>query len=550
MPSRRTLVLLASPIVAVLVVVAAWAIDVGLNGGDVLRNVTVAGQDVGGLGADEVRQRVEAITEQTAGRTVRIRTPEVTYETTAEAIGLTVDTAATTEVALERGRTGFVALRPVRWASSFIRPLETGLRYELDVEAARRELRRLEGESLQAPVEPTIESIDGDPFGPVPGQAGLGIDPETLAVALPEAARRAESDGVVEVAVVQSALSPRLPDGVAAEAAEEANRATSSTLTVRAGDRAIQLVPRELRRLATAVEGVDGIAIELSTEALDPVLDADFADLATEPRSASFRVEGASVILEPAVTGVSCCGPEAAEAVAAAFADGEDEVEIPLDEVEPELTTAEAEALGIVEEVGEPTAFGPTTQHPCCANRVTNIHRIADIIRGAIIPPGATFSINDFVGRRTVEGGFVTDGVIYDGVLTQDVGGGVSQFATTLFNAALFAGLEFGEYQSHSLYISRYPRGREATISFPAPDLQIRNPTSYGVLIWPEYTDTSITVRLFSTRHIQVAIGEPASRPQGNCTRWTTPRTRTYADGKTVRDSVFALYRPAEGVRC
>ena len=181
---------------------------------------------------------------------------------------------------------------------------------------------------------------------------------------------------------------------------------------------------------------------------------------------------------------------------------------------------------------------------------MANIHRIADIVRGAVIPPGETFSINEFVGRRTVEKGFVTDGVIYDGVLTQDVGGGVSQFATTLFNAALFAGLEFGEYQSHSLYISRYPRGHEATISFPNPDLQIRNTSPYGVMIWPEYTDTSITVRLFSTRHAQVSVGEPTSSPQGNCTRWTTPRTRTFPDGSTDTDSVYATYRPAEGVRC
>jgi vancomycin resistance protein YoaR len=130
------------------------------------------------------------------------------------------------------------------------------------------------------------------------------------------------------------------------------------------------------------------------------------------------------------------------------------------------------------------------------------------------------------------------------------VGGGVSQFATSLFNAALFAGLDFAAYQSHSIYIARYPRGHEATISFPQPDLAIINSTPYGVLIWPEYTDTSITVRLFSTRHATVSIESPTPSPAGRCTRWTTPRTRTYPDGRVEHDSVFALYRPAEGVNC
>ena len=135
-------------------------------------------------------------------------------------------------------------------------------------------------------------------------------------------------------------------------------------------------------------------------------------------------------------------------------------------------------------------------------------------------------------------------------MLTQDVGGGVSQFATTLFNAALFAGLDFGEYQSHSLYISRYPRGHEATISYPHPDLQVVNNTPYGVMIWPEYTDTSITVRLYSTRHIDVQLGEPTPAPAGRCTRWTTPRTRTYPDGRVEHDTVHATYRPGEGISC
>ena len=88
--------------------------------------------------------------------------------------------------------------------------------------------------------------------------------------------------------------------------------------------------------------------------------------------------------------------------------------------------------------------------------------------------------MNDKVGRRTTGKGFTTGGAIIDGRVGTSIGGGISQFATTLFNAALFAGLDFGEYQSHSLYISRYPRGREATLSFPHPDLQIRNTTPYG----------------------------------------------------------------------
>ena len=69
-------------------------------------------------------------------------------------------------------------------------------------------------------------------------------------------------------------------------------------------------------------------------------------------------------------------------------------------------------------------------------------------------------------------------------------------------------------------------------------------------MIWPEYTDTSLTIRLYSTPFVQVGLGALTSSPSGNCTTFTTPRTRTYPDGSTDADSVSARYRPGEGVNC
>jgi len=155
----------------------------------------------------------------------------------------------------------------------------------------------------------------------------------------------------------------------------------------------------------------------------------------------------------------------------------------------PRIADEQAQGFRVKEEV---SSFA--TKHACCQPRVTNIHRIAEVVRGQVIPPGGLFSVNEFVGKRTTEKGFVVDKVISEGRYEEEVGGGVSQFATTLFNAAWFAGLEFGEYQSHSLAIGRYPKGREATLGFPNPDLVITNPSPYGVMIWPTYTDKEIRV--------------------------------------------------------
>jgi vancomycin resistance protein YoaR len=140
--------------------------------------------------------------------------------------------------------------------------------------------------------------------------------------------------------------------------------------------------------------------------------------------------------------------------------------------------------------------------------------------------------------------------VIENGLFSEDVGGGISQFATTLFNAAFFAGLDFAEYQSHSIYISRYPYGREATLSYPKPDLRLRNDTPYGVMIWPSYTSSSIRVSMYSTRHLVAEQTGQTQGPRGNCTRVTTERTRTWEDGRVEVDKVYAVYRPEEGVNC
>ena len=110
-----------------------------------------------------------------------------------------------------------------------------------------------------------------------------------------------------------------------------------------------------------------------------------------------------------------------------------------------------------------------TTHHPAGQPRVKNIHRIADLLQNTVILPGERFSLNEKVGPRTKAGGFVKAPVIYEGEFTEDIGGGVSQFATTFFNAAFFGGYELVTHKAHTYYISRYPQGREATVPSPSP---------------------------------------------------------------------------------
>ena len=149
-----------------------------------------------------------------------------------------------------------------------------------------------------------------------------------------------------------------------------------------------------------------------------------------------------------------------------------------------------------------------TTYHSCCAPRVNNIQLFADKVNGATVPPGGSFSLNRHVGKRTAAGGFVGAGTLVGGELVNTVGGGVSQFATTFYNAMFWGGYRDVFHKVHSFYFSRYPEGIEATINWPDVDLVFRNDTAGHVLIATRYTGTSITVEFYGDNDGRIVAGD------------------------------------------
>jgi vancomycin resistance protein YoaR len=144
----------------------------------------------------------------------------------------------------------------------------------------------------------------------------------------------------------------------------------------------------------------------------------------------------------------------------------------------PQLTTSEARATGIDTVLASYSTFYSGT-----ADRTRNLQLAVSLLDGTLVAPGGTFSLNDAVGPRTIERGFRSAPVIIGNEYEEDVGGGVSQVATTVFNAAWEAGLKIVERAPHSLYISRYPDGRDATVNYPDLDLKFRNDTSRWLVV-------------------------------------------------------------------
>lgn len=197
-----------------------------------------------------------------------------------------------------------------------------------------------------------------------------------------------------------------------------------------------------------------------------------------------------------------------------------------------------------------------------------NIRRVAAQVDGAVVNPGETFSLNGYTGPRGTAQGYVESGIIINGHSGTAVGGGISQFATTLYNAAYFAGFEDVAHTPHSYYISRYPAGREATVYEGSIDLQFKNTTNTPVRIETSFGGGKITVRFkgvktynvesvnngrwATTQPTRMSVGENCS-PSSGAPGFTTSDTRIIKDlsGREVsRETTTTVYDPQPIVSC
>ncbi|WCO65824.1 VanW family protein [Iamia majanohamensis] len=554
-PRLATVLGVGIPVLIVMLLLAAWAFDTSAAADGSLRNVELDGTEVGSQTEDEVTEDVAVAAAEFAGTEVTITAGDQTIETTAADLSLELDQPATVTAVLDEGREGNTALRPLAWARSFVAPFEVEPRFTVRPDQLAVVLAAEEGDEARQPVEPSLVASP-ETIGIQGGQTGEALDPAEVADALLDAARAGEDP--ITIDVDPEVREPAVTDAAAQAVADQASELTAEPVTVRVAGQAATFEVDELRSWVGSRIVGDTIELTFDEEALGTALREKIGSLGdAEPRDATFDLVGGQVQITPSVNGLRCCPDDAAPRIVRSIKAGQKDMEIEPVVEEPGLTTEEAQALGIKEPVGTTTEWNGqaqvksfTTYHAAGGNRVANIHRMADIVRGTIVLPGETFSINDVVGQRTTEKGFLPAGAIANGEHVDEVGGGVSQFATTTFNAAFFAGLPFGEYQAHSEHFSRYPYGREATMGWEHPDLQFENDTPYGIMVWTSYTDTSITVTLYST---QYAYGEQVAQSEGrrgSCTTVTTTRRITYPDGRTATDTVGAAYRDPGATSC
>jgi vancomycin resistance protein YoaR len=525
------LVALATPLLVFGLLAAAWAIDRATSEDEVMRNVTLAGTPVGGSGRADLRATVEKLASELRSAKVELDASAFTIETTAQDIGLAVDVDGTMSAAMSAGRSDPGPWSPLRWVGSFFGEREIPLRLTVDRSKVVADVTAHEGDRRTTPREPAVKAAT-DGLELVEGVPGVAIDLGAVADALPRTTTSPNRPIRVDSPRVETP--PTIADATVAALVDKANATTAGEITLTFGDEKATIDGKLFRPGFRLVSDADGARLNLDQAHVEKVI----ARSSSNPYNATgvtFEIVNGAPVPKPGHDAVICCQDTAPATVAAALLAGKTTVVVEPRTITAAEGVAQAGLLGVTEVVGE---F--TTRHAAGQPRVKNIHRISDLTRGVLIPPGATWSVNEYVGRRTPEKGFVNAPVIENGEYANDFGGGVSQYATTLFNAAFFAGLDIPEHKAHSIYIERYPFAREATLAYPSVDLKIRNNSPYAVLLWPTYTDTSITVQLWSTRF---AKGEQESvSPARGCGSIKLGRKRTFLDGKVDHQTYRANY--------
>ena len=526
--------------VALAALIVGWQAYESGQDSEIREGAVVAGVDIGGLEPEEAVTALEPVVQEVAETTVELQFLDQTITVTAADLGISVDAERTLA---EADNPPPPVVRPAAWLYDLFASRDVDLAVTTDLGTLANTV-----DPYTDPETPRIELIDGA-WRPVLSTDVPVPDMGLLAQRLEEAVLR-NVGGTVVVEVPIGGMEPADPIAVALATAlaEKANGITAGGVSLQLEGTAetFRIGELALRQFIVLVGEQHQTYVTLDGRLRD-TLASLFVGVGEEGIPATFSLdEAGNIAITDGSPGFKCCHETALATLLAGMVDGHEVIVLPAAPAPHPRGREWAESLGITDLVAEfTTPFTPGQ------DRIINIARISELTRGAIIEPGQRFSVNGHVGPRTVANGFVPAAMILDGVFVDSVGGGISQYATTLFNAAFFAGLDFIDYQSHSIYLSRYPYGREATVSYPAPDLIIENNTPYGVMLWPTTGDSSITVRLYSTPWVLAEQTNQWSQPRGtSCTRVVTERTRTWLeDGRSETDTVRALYRP-EGLNC
>ncbi|MFL6088647.1 MAG: VanW family protein [Aeromicrobium sp.] len=478
--------LLIAPLLLGLVYLAGWL----ATGALMPANATIGGVDVGGMRPAAAAVKLRTTLAHRADDDVVLTHRHQRFALNPDELGLTVDVRKSVHAA-----GGVRSWDPRHMAALLAGKHDTGLVVRADEPAVKQAIAHMAKDINVQVVEAQISFPDGKPTPRKP-VAGLVVRKQATEKAIKSAYLVAAKPVPVPTARIEPAVDQAGLDRAMKDIAEPAVHAP---VTLRAAGKTYGL-PVSAFAPALVVRVEDGaMRPHVDPEALAKPLTDSATGFGQKAVDARIDIVDGKPKIYPSKPGVGLQPKEIARKLLPVLTKSGDERSLSINTsvVEPEFTTEEAEELNIKEKIGEFTTHFPHAEY-----RNINQGRAAELIDGTLLRPGEIFSLNSVVGQRTKANGFVKGFVISGGVFKEEQGGGVSQVATTTYNAAFFAGLEDVEHTPHQFYIDRYPVGREATVYYGQIDLRFRNDTRNGVLVKASLTPSTPASQ--GTMHVEI----------------------------------------------
>jgi vancomycin resistance protein YoaR len=332
-------------------------------------------------------------------------------------------------------------------------------------------------------------------------------------------------------------LDPGVVTAEAETAAKKARGALSEQLTLKAEEKSWTLSPADLGSALDVTKQDGKIDVNLNRDDLDGQLTDVYNALTIKPVEASYDFDSdGDIFVKPSHEGRSVEGEKLIDSIQGGLFEGKREYQVPVTVAKPRYTTDELEAKKPTELQGTyRTNYTATTDQG--QTRVENLKIASGAISGTFVAPGGTFSMLDHVANLD----YFQTHVIVNGAETVDEGGGLCQVTSTLYNAALYAGMEITERTPHYSQLPYIRPGMDATVWYGGPgpsddlDMKFKN-TSDGYVLLQEYVsnDGYIYANVYGVPDkVEVEMSsEPIYRAE-DASKWVTYYERT-RNGKVV----------------
>ena len=459
---------------------------------------TVSGVAIGGMSTGQAVGVLEESLGTALNRRIKISAGDQVFQVRPRSAGITLDAAATVEQATMRG------FNPFSVFSDLTGSLEIEPVILVDQDLLSQSVVSIADAVSLKPIEPKL-SVTQEKISLTQGSDGLEVDRVELGTQIIAAVPKPRS--MIEAPL--KVMPPRVSAANAINAETLAKQAVANPVNILVKDVKAVIDPTTIAQaLSFTVQG-NQLSPELNGALLHESIANELKRAETPGRNARFKIENGSPVVVPSVVGEGVSDTELATSVLGVLsAPGSDRsVSVVLGTRDPEMTTLKAQQLGINEKL---SSF--TQDFVYARYRVTNIGQSAKYVNNTILMPGETFSMNDTISERTVENGYTVGTIIGPGgVFEEALGGGVSAATTAVWTAAFFAGMERTDTRAHSLYISRYQPGLEATVAWGVFDMKFTNNLSRAVLIKTKMTNSSMKVTFWGTKEydsIEAEFGE------------------------------------------